>query len=515
MGSFQNLLEFEQVLQLLLYFDLVFKIDAEPSKFFIPQYLPERSDVKITTAAYFNSFPSVTIESDSYLMNLVMLKVFSRFGNFVSKSGENYQFWKDGLVIGEHGKYELKIVFHREKQQVEIFENKDATTIDFLKVVVGYILSLTARFDFDIQITNASDREEQATKTIIEESKPMLLFSWESDYFQTYLSIEADRKVAYRSLKEARELKNRYCKCIEGNSVDIIPFEKFFKVTNTMSSKAYNQGVNYNQLLQKFKNQSVVVFIGSGVSAYTTKGAKLATWRGLLEDGINHCIEVANCNQKWKELRMKQLNTNDLDEWLSVAEIISSKLKKYNHFKTWLRNSVGQLPNDQPELIQKIGELNTQIYTTNYDNLLSKNLSRGVISNQNVEKIQGVLSGNRNEIVHLHGFFDDSETVILGNVSYSDLSHNEFFQAIQQSVFNSKHILFVGFGSGLEDPNFGSLLEWTKNFTSSEHHHYRLVLENEKEKLSVDSKIQNLVYGENYDDLLPFFENLVKDVQSP
>jgi GTPase SAR1 family protein len=514
-SSFRSLLDEGQVLKILIAFDLVFKIEAESPIFFIPQYLPDKGDVSALTDSYFKTFASAIIESDSYLMNLVMLKIYGRFGSLVSESGGNYLFWKDGLVIGKPQQVELKIVFHRAKQQIEIFENKESTDIALLENLIGFITQIPEDYIMGVEIKNVSYDKDGSEIVTIHKDFQYPQPKWDSNYFQVYLSIEAERKVAYKSLKEARELNIQHCTCTNGNRIDVSLFERFFKIKKMGDLKIFNKGPVYDELITALKNKNVVIFVGAGVSAYTTNGDKLSMWTGLLEHGINYCCEVAHFTPEWKKRQMDQLNGDDVDEWLSVAELLSKKLKAVRQFKTWLSNSVGTLSNVKPNLIQQIGELNTQIYTTNYDNLLDLNLNRKIISNRDVDKIQEVLSGSRNEIVHLHGFYDDPKTIILGNVSYNDLSHNKFFQTIQQSIFNVKHILFVGFGAGLGDPNFGPLLEWTKSFASSEHHHYRLVKEEEKTTLPPDPKIQNLVYGEEYDDLLPFFEELVNDVKTP
>lgn len=485
-SQFKDFLDYDDLIKIMISFDLVFAIPTEANTFFIPQYLPEQDENRKREEREFNSYPSIIIESDSYLMNLVMLKIFGKFGCAVEVKKGSCLFWNNGIIIDLGNGDKLLIKFNRDLQQVQLVEKKGSDKIDALTEVVEFIISIP--------------------------EKEINLQGWETSYFQIYLGGKEGNKVRYNDLKENFKLKNQCCQDVNGQTVYIQTFRRF--LITKKPNMSIPKGAVYDELVQKLKEGKVVIFIGTGVSAYTTQGNPLATWRGLLEDGIDYCKDVARCDDDWEQLRKLQLQSKKLSDWLHVAGEITDELSKVSHFKTWLRNKVGKLPNNRPELINKIGELDTQIYTTNYDNLLNENLTRGVISNKNADKIQDVVNGNRNEIVHLHGYYDDADTVILGNISYNDLKYNNFFQAIQQAIALSKHILFIGFGAGLDDPNFGPLFEWSKKVVNSEHHHFRLILEKDKGNIPPDPKIQNLVYGSDYDDIYTFMCELVKDVRS-
>ena len=485
-SQFKDFLDYDDLIKIMVSFDLVFAIPTEANTFFIPQYLPEQDENRKREEREFNSYPSIIIESDSYLMNLVMLKIFGKFGCAVEVKKGSYLFWNNGIIIDLDNGNNLLIKFDREQQQVQLVEKKGSNKIDALTEVVEFIISIP--------------------------EKEINLQGWETSYFQIYLGDNNNNKVRYDDLKENFELKNQYCKDVNGQTVYIPTFHRFLITKKTNMS--IPKGAVYDELVQKLKEGKVAIFIGTGVSAYTTQNEPLSKWRGLLDDGVNYCKDVANCDDNWVRRKREALDSNDLDEWLSVAEHITNKLNGVYQFKTWLRKKVGTLPNNRPELINKIGELDTQIYTTNYDNLLNQNLNRGVISNKDADKIQGVVNGDRKEIVHLHGYYDDADTVILGNISYNDLKYNNFFQDLEKAISVSKYILFIGYGAGLDDPNFGPLFEWSKKVVNSEHHHFRLILEKDKGNIPPDPKIRNLVYGSDYEDIYTFMCELVKDVKS-
>ena len=77
-----------------------------------------------------------------------------------------------------------------------------------------------------------------------------------------------------------------------------------------------------------------------------------------------------------------------------------------------------------------------------------------------------------------------------------------------------KSFFFVGFGHGLEDPNFEALRSWMKRLLAgSEHRHYRLVLRNEVDALQdLAEQIRVLSYGERHEELEPYLRSLGRSV---
>ena len=123
-------------------------------------------------------------------------------------------------------------------------------------------------------------------------------------------------------------------------------------------------------------------------------------------------------------------------------------------------------------------------------------------------KVLEALRRERVGVVHLHGHWDESESVVLGIRSYDELLNRPDAQAIQQAIALLRTLVFVGCGTGLSDPNLGELLRWLgANFSSSGHMHMRLVTESEvadARKQHAPSVIEPIVYGEKFTDLEPF-----------
>jgi hypothetical protein len=57
---------------------------------------------------------------------------------------------------------------------------------------------------------------------------------------------------------------------------------------------------------------------------------------------------------------------------------------------------------------------------------------------------------------------------------------NAHAQTVLRALQTMKTLLFVGFGAGLKDPNFGRFLQWTATvFRQSEYRRFRLAKEDE------------------------------------
>ena len=74
--------------------------------------------------------------------------------------------------------------------------------------------------------------------------------------------------------------------------------------------------------------------------------------------------------------------------------------------------------------------------------------------------MERVLRREEKGVAHLHGYFRQPESVVLGSRSYDDVLRDEHAQAILRTLVLRDRLLFVGFGAGLSDPNFGNLLSW-------------------------------------------------------
>lgn len=270
-----------------------------------------------------------------------------------------------------------------------------------------------------------------------------------------------------------------------------------------------------NSLKSVFQDNDVVLVIGTGVSAALTNNSPLASWPGLLRAGAEYLDRMDPSESgKYASNVSGLLGIGTTAMTISAATVVASELKSGGSaaFQLWLEESVGHLAVSDPAVAIALGELKRPILTTNYDTLLEDALSRSSVTWRDPNGVQRALRGETSDIVHLHGVWKDAESVILADGDYSRLEASEGAQALQQGISALKTMVYIGVGDGLQDPNFGKLLEWQRKvFPNQSVWHYRLCRKSDEGQLRTlhaKDRIRPVPYGDDYSDLTPFLESV-------
>lgn len=274
-----------------------------------------------------------------------------------------------------------------------------------------------------------------------------------------------------------------------------------------------------DSLVKDLRNNGVLIIAGAGVSAAATDGASTATWKGLLRHGLERCLALdSRLTAAWKTRVIEEIDSDDLDDLLSAAEKVSRKLEApaSGEWSRWLREAIGELAVSDPALPLAIASLGAPVATTNYDTVLDEAVGGKAATWQTPNSIQRIVRGEDISVAHLHGVWDQPESVILGIRSYEELIRNEPAQGIQRALSILRSFLFIGVGAGMEDPNWSALRDYLSRVAKgSENRHYRLCLESELPELTPSSKVDRILpisYGQTHSDLIPFIRQLAVDV---
>jgi class 3 adenylate cyclase/tetratricopeptide (TPR) repeat protein len=261
-----------------------------------------------------------------------------------------------------------------------------------------------------------------------------------------------------------------------------------------------------------------VVVVGAGVSMAATGGASTASWVGLLNDGVTFCEALLGPSLPpgWAERRRAQVVSGDLEELVGAAEDLTRRLggPAGGEFGRWLAGSIGKLRVTKPAVLEGLAALRVPLATTNYDGLLEAGTGRSAVTWRQSALFEQVLRGDYDAILHLHGHWQDPESVVLGVRSYEVVVGNTHAEAMRKALASTRTLVFVGCGAGLDDPNFGALRRWLAGvFAGSPHRHYRLCLRQGLAELwrehGLDARIVQVAYGERHEDLAPFLQRLV------
>src|SRR5271165_7026924 len=277
-------------------------------------------------------------------------------------------------------------------------------------------------------------------------------------------------------------------------------------------------------LQAQIERDQVVAIVGAGMSIGATNRNPLASWKGLLEDGVNRCCEVARPlpPKGWKERVLSQIESEDVVDLLSAAENVSDRLVAPDggEYRRWLRESVGSLKAQHQGVIEALHALGAKLATTNYDGLIEEVTGLQPVTWTEGVKVERVIRGDDQGVLHLHGYWEKPESVVLGIRSYEKVMGDAHAQTVLRALQTMKTLLFVGFGFGLKDPNFGGLLRWTGTvFSQSEYRRFRLAKENEADALQKEhppeERLFVLSFGKDHSDLEPFLRKLRTHISEP
>lgn len=270
-----------------------------------------------------------------------------------------------------------------------------------------------------------------------------------------------------------------------------------------------------DELKQNVRGGHCVAIVGTGASVAMSGGHATADWAGLLLAGIKRLQEQGEFNaDDANRLSLAIRDGGSSEDLLNAASEIERAFDAVHagEFERWMRHDVGNIPLKDSRLAESIKALQIPILTTNYDDLLEKATGLDRETWLNSANFQQIAIGRAEGVGHIHGIWSNKDSIVLSRRQYSKMMEDRSLEAIRQSLFGQKSILFIGFGEGLNDPNFEQLKTWV-DITSpkTEIRHYRLCRLSEvgalRDKLR-GTPIIPIPYGKEYDDLPAFLQSL-------
>ncbi|KAJ6118042.1 hypothetical protein N7471_013919 [Penicillium samsonianum] len=206
-------------------------------------------------------------------------------------------------------------------------------------------------------------------------------------------------------------------------------------------------------------------------------------------------------------LRTKLVNCHRLPDWL---ELQFSDL--YDEYIGQDKENGQTKENAVLDSIRELYKAGARIITTNYDDVLSRHCKTGtiILNDENTLRRFFAKTDPLRGILHVHGLWSDPAVTVLDPGDYNRVASHSFLQPALRSCFNGPEVLlFVGAEGGLNDPNFGHLLDWAdKELENLTKRHYIFMRNGEK---NVKLSLKEVRYGKDYDDLPAFLKKIVID----
>jgi hypothetical protein len=163
-----------------------------------------------------------------------------------------------------------------------------------------------------------------------------------------------------------------------------------------------------NQIQKSIKDRRLIVVAGAGVSMNATDNADVASWKGLLKNGLRRCRDIQSTRRdidKWFCSLDDLIEFGDQQDWLLVAENISSRLgaPDGHEFKLWLEDTVGSLKVKDRALVDALAALDVPIITTNYDHLFEEISGLDGLTLENHNEVAEAINQKKRCVIHVHG----------------------------------------------------------------------------------------------------------------
>lgn len=268
------------------------------------------------------------------------------------------------------------------------------------------------------------------------------------------------------------------------------------------------------------RDGSVIFVVGAGVAKGASGAAPASDWKGLLSLGLAECNALAKKGRLpeslgWKPNEVQRaIKSGQGASLVLAASQIEAALISAGVYADWLKKTVGALQPKNRDVLDAIAALQVPIATCNYDGIIEAALEIPGITWRDHGMVTKFLRGDLDAVLHLHGHFREPQSVVLGIDSYQRIVGSQHAQAVQRALFLERTLVFVGFGAGLDDPNFGALLDWAAEVvTGSDCFHVRLAVDDQVGVLMAERPLTQRVhvvgYGEKHTDLAPFLRALL------
>ena len=160
-----------------------------------------------------------------------------------------------------------------------------------------------------------------------------------------------------------------------------------------------------------------------------------------------------------------QIESGETDFLITAAETISQRMKAKSSgvFRGWLKDTIGKLSIKDRTLPDAVAAIPGVLATLNYDNLLEDAAGHRAVTWLMPDAVQDVLTrAVTDAVLHLHGWYKEPESVVLGLSSYLAVRDHPHAKAVLNLFTLDRTLLFVGCGDTVLDPNFARLIEWAK-----------------------------------------------------
>ena len=254
-----------------------------------------------------------------------------------------------------------------------------------------------------------------------------------------------------------------------------------------------------DDLQEAIRSGRAVLILGAGVAAATCENASVGSWEALIKGARDYLHDEDDRDL----LDFSLLSAKTATDMVRAAQVVRDKLG--DAFPRWLNKQFSGAKVSNSTLVKAIEDLQLPILTTNYDKLVENILGRGTATWKSPDAMRAIIVDHTGEIGHLHGVYDDPDSLVFGSDTYAILGSTRPERQNASALFSHSRLIFIGAGSGIDDPDFAQLkASFDEAFPASSSTHFRLCRNDDVRKQSELEAITDVGYGDSHSDL-PLF----------
>lgn len=282
----------------------------------------------------------------------------------------------------------------------------------------------------------------------------------------------------------------------------------------------------YDRLVSAISEKRATFVTGAGFSAALKPGFQGASWTSLIKRGAAFAKEREADDPTAKylasiiEALQDQAGSLDENTLITYASGVKASLcqKNTQPYSDLMNDIFSNVSPERPDLAKLLASFNCPIATTNYDTLIESSVGWdiGPALISDAEGALQILRGESDGVVHLHGVWNDTKSIVFSKDDYVAFVGNHQSKYVRSAIYSLTSFVFVGQGNGVLDPGFTQLKdEWFQLVGESSHYHFLLCKNsdyNQYTKTLSGSTIRPIAYGEEYGDLPGFLKELKRKV---
>lgn len=279
-----------------------------------------------------------------------------------------------------------------------------------------------------------------------------------------------------------------------------------------------------SNLRGELKRSNLVIVVGSGVTLYSTAekdeertNLQRLKWFGLVRNGFKYFERNENISPEKRPRDLQHAYEVLDDKNSTTAQVLRTGLTLKDllggTYAAWLRDEFEKLEVNHPSILDSLKNLQKEgaiLVTTNYDGLLENWCGLKPIDSSTILELRKFQQQpQRKGVFHPHGYWENPDSVVLNAIDYYKATTDNEVQETLKNMLGFKTVLFVGCGGGLNDPNFGPLLDWVGLRQKGVPYNLHLLLR-KNDRNPVEGRPLNIIRcGHSSDSIAPWLNQLL------